>query len=121
MRARYPALPRRLQIEGYAVAEFEVSAEGRAKNIHLVDAWPSDIFFTSAKEALLHARFQPSLDEHVRYGATYRMPFVFRLSGMSRLPEKGARAHTLRPIFHSTQRVVENLAAQAAEARERSR
>lgn len=109
MRARYPALLRRLQIEGYAVAEFEVSAAGLAKNIHLVDAWPSDLFFASAKQALEHARFQPSLDEHVRYGATYRMPFIFRLNGLSTLNEKEARARTLRPIWHATERFVENL------------
>jgi TonB family protein len=109
MRARYPTLPRRLQIEGYAIAEFEVSAEGRAKNIHLVDAWPSDVFFISAKEALEYARFEPSLDEHVRFGATYRMPFVFRLHGVSRLVEKGSRARTLRPILHAAQRLVEKV------------
>ncbi len=108
MRARYPPLPQRLGIEGYAIAEFEISAQGRAKNIHLVDAWPSDIFFVSAREALLNARFQPSLDEHVRYGASYRMPFVFRLNGTSRLTEKGARAKTLRPLFHAIVRLVEN-------------
>jgi TonB family protein len=121
MRARYPGLPRRLGIEGYAIAEFEVSAKGRAKNIHLVDAWPSDIFFTSAKEALLQARFQPSLDEHVRYGASYRMPFVFRLPGSSKLPEKDARAKTLRPILHAVQRLMENIGAWSAEMRARSR
>jgi len=121
MRARYPSLPRRLGIEGYAIAEFEVGANGRAKNIHLVDAWPSDIFFTSAKEALQHARFQPSLDEHVRYGASYRMPFVFRLATASRLTEKGARAKTLRPILHAAGRLVENVGAWAAEMRARNR
>jgi len=121
MRARYPGLPRRLGIEGYAIAEFEVGANGRAKNVHLVDAWPSDIFFKSAKEALLQARFEPSLDEHVRYGASYRMPFVFRLPGSSKLVEKDARARTLRPIWHATQRLVENVSARAAEMRTRSR
>lgn len=121
MRARYPSLPRRLQIEGYAIAEFEVSAEGRAKNIHLVDAWPSDIFFTAAKEALEHARFQPGLDEHVRYGASYRMPFVFRLNGITQLAEKGERARTLRPVLHAVQRLVENLSAHGAEFRARGR
>ena len=121
MRARYPGLARRLGIEGYAIAEFEVGANGRAKNIHLVDAWPSDIFFKSAKEALQQARFQPSLDEHVRYGASYRMPFVFRLPGSSKLVETGARARTLRPIWHATQRLVENVSARAAEMRARNR
>lgn len=121
MLARYPGLPRRLGIEGYAIAEFEVSAEGRAKNIHLVDAWPSDIFFTSAKEALQHARFQPSLDEHVRYGASYKMPFVFRLAGASKLTERGARTKTLRPILHAMQRLAENVAAWTAQMRARNR
>jgi TonB family protein len=121
MRARYPSMPRRLGIEGYAIAEFEVSANGRAKNIHLVDAWPSDIFFSSAKEALQQARFQPSSDEHVRYGASYRMPFVFRLAGSSKLTEKGARAKTLRPILYATQRLVENVGAWTAEMRTRNR
>jgi TonB family protein len=110
MRARYPGLPRRLGIEGYAIAEFEVSAEGRAKNIHVVDAWPSDVFFSAAKEALLNARFQLNVDEHPRFGATYRMPFVFRLRGTSRLNEKGAHARTLRPILQGGRRLVENLA-----------
>ncbi|MBI3439062.1 MAG: energy transducer TonB [Proteobacteria bacterium] len=119
MRARYPSLPRRLGIEGYVIVEFEVGANGGAKNIHLVDAWPSDVFFKSAKEALQQARFQPSLDEHVRYGASYRMPFVFRLPGSSKLAEKGARAKTLRPIWHATQRFVENVSARIAEARTR--
>lgn len=121
MLARYPGLPRRLGIEGYAIAEFEVGANGRAKNIHLVDAWPTDLFFKSAKEALQQARFEPSLDEHVRYGASYRMPFVFRLPGSSKLSEKGARAKTLRPIWHATRRLVENVSAQVAEARAKDR
>jgi len=75
----------------------------------------------SAKEALQHARFQPSLDEHVRYGASYRMPFVFRLKGLSQIAEKGERAKTLRPILHATQRLVENLSAHASEMRARTR
>ncbi|MBS0386312.1 MAG: TonB family protein [Proteobacteria bacterium] len=120
MRARYPVLPRRLGIEGYAITEFEGSATGRAKNIHLVDAWPSDIFFLAAKEALQYARFQPSLDEHVRYGASYRMPFVFRLNGLSRLADTGARAKALRPILPAAQRFVEILSARAADIRIRS-
>jgi TonB family protein len=121
MRARYPRLPRLLEIEGYAIAEFEVNAEGRAKNIHLVDAWPSDVFFVSAKEALEHARFQPSLDEHVRYGVSYRMPFVFRLKGTSQLSERGAHAKTLRPILHAAQRLVGNLSARAGQSRAHTR
>jgi TonB family protein len=101
LRARYPKLARRLGVEGVAVAEFEVSAEGRAKNIHCVHAWPSDVFFEAAREALALARFQPKADMHMRYGASYRMPFVFRIAGATQLDEHGRRARPLRPTLHA--------------------
>jgi len=107
--ARYPKLARKLGVEGIAIAEFEVSAEGRAKNINCVDAWPSDIFYLAAREALMHAQFQPKYDEHVRFGASYRMPFVFRIAGASRLKERGQRARRLRPILFALGRAIENL------------
>jgi TonB family protein len=115
MRARFPALPRQLGIEGYAIAEFEVNAQGRAKNIHCVDAWPSDIFFDAAREALAFARFEPRGDEHVRFGQSYRMPFVFRISGATRLAERGQRASMLRPLLHKTMRAL-NAVLQAGRA-----
>lgn len=109
MRARYPKLARRLGVEGYAIADFEVSAEGRAKNVHCIDAWPSDVFFEAAREALLHAQFQMKLDEHPRFGASYRMPFVFRIAGATRLKERGARARKLRPTLLALQRFAASL------------
>jgi TonB family protein len=109
LRARYPRLARRLNIEGVAIAEFEVSAEGRAKNIHCVDAWPSDLFFTAAREALEHARFTLKPDVHARFGQSYRMPFVFRISGAARLRDSGRRARKLRPRLQAAQQAVENL------------
>lgn len=110
MRARYPELARRLGIEGYAVAEFEIAAGGKPKNIYCVDAWPSDVFFEAAREALTYARFEPRGDEHVRFGATYRMPFVFRINGGSRLKDKGQLARPLRPLLQRVGRLVENVA-----------
>lgn len=109
MRARYPTLARRLGVEGYAIADFEVSAEGRAKNIHCVDAWPSDVFFAAAREALAHAEFRMREDVHPRFGASYRMPFVFRIAGATRLKEPGARARKLRPMLGAVQRFVAGL------------
>lgn len=111
LRARYPKLARRLGIEGIAIAEFEVGADGRAKNINCVDAWPSDVFYESAREALLHAKFQPK-DVHVRFGASYRMPFVFRIAGASRTRDGGRRARTLRPAVVAAQQAVDNLRQQ---------
>jgi len=108
LRARYPKLARRLGVEGIAIAEFEVGADGRAKNINCVDAWPSDVFYDAAREALQHAKFQPK-DVHVRYGASYKMPFVFRISGASKARDAGRRARTLRPTLAAAQQAVENL------------
>lgn len=116
LRARYPKLARRLGIEGIAIAEFEVGADGRAKNINCVDAWPSDVFYVAAKEALLHAKFQPK-DVHVRFGVSYKMPFVFRISGASKTRDGGRRARTLRPAVVAAQQAVENLRQQAGPQR----
>jgi TonB family protein len=109
VRARYPKLARRLGVEGVAVAEFEVTSDGKAKNIACVDAWPSDVFYEAAREALLHARFQPKRDEHMRFGASYRMPFVFRIAGAAKLEERGYRARRLRPALHAAQRAARKL------------
>ncbi|ANP46643.1 energy transducer TonB [Candidatus Viadribacter manganicus] len=108
LRARYPRLARRLGIEGVAIAEFEVGADGRAKNINCVDAWPSDVFYDAAREALQHARFQAK-DVHVRYGASYKMPFVFRISGASKARDSGRRARKLRPTLVAAQQAVDKI------------
>ncbi|MEZ6022436.1 MAG: energy transducer TonB [Hyphomonadaceae bacterium] len=113
MRARYPRLARRLGVEGVAIAEFEVTTEGRAKNIACVDAWPSDVFYEAAREALAHARFQPKPDIHVRYGASYRMPFVFRISGAAKLKDQGQKARRLYPTLHRAAEAVEKLRSSA--------
>lgn len=104
MRARYPRIARRLGVEGVAICEFEVSAEGRAKNINCVDAWPSDAFYRAAREALLNAQFQPKYDEHVRFGASYKMPFVFRIAGASKARDAGPRTRTLHPPLFGPRR-----------------
>ncbi|MEQ1812132.1 MAG: TonB family protein [Terricaulis sp.] len=116
LRARYPKLARRLGVEGLAIAEFEVGADGRAKNINCVDAWPSDVFYHAAREALQHAKFKPK-DVHIRFGASYKMPFVFRINGASKARDAGRRARTLRPTLLAAQQAVENLRQQAGPQR----
>jgi TonB family protein len=108
-RARYPKLARQLGVEGVAVVEFEINAQGAAKNVHCVYAWPSDVFFEAAREALAHAQFKAKAGSQVRYGASYRMPFVFRISGAAKLKETGARARALRPNLQAARQVVEKL------------
>lgn len=109
LRARYPGLARRLGVEGVAIVDFEIGSDGRAKSINCVDAWPSDVFYESAREALVIARFKPKRDEHMRFGASYKMPFVFRIAGASKLKDRGRRARTLRPTLHAAQQAMENL------------
>jgi hypothetical protein len=67
------------------------------------------VFFDAAREALLRARFEPKPDLHVRFGASYRMPFVFRIAGASTLPDHGVRARPLRPALNAARRAVEKL------------
>jgi TonB family protein len=109
LRARYPKLARRLGVEGVAVVEFEVGAGGVVKHPHCVYAWPSDVFFEAAREALLRVQFEPKPDMHVRFGASYRMPFVFRISGASKLADQGVRAKPLRPALTAAQAAVDKL------------
>ncbi len=109
LRARYPKLARRLGVEGVAIAEFEIAAGGKVKNVHCVYAWPSDVFFDAAREALLNTQFQPKSDQHVRFGSSYRMPFVFRINGASKIKDAGRRARTLRPTLQAAQQAVEKL------------
>jgi TonB family protein len=114
LRARYPKLARRLGVEGVAVVEFEIGAGGVVKNAHCVYAWPSDVFFEAAREALLRAKFEPKPDVHVRFGASYRMPFVFRIAGAAKIAESGQRARPLRPVLTAAQQIVEKLHRRSA-------
>lgn len=97
LRARYPALARRLGVEGVTVVEFEINAQGAPKNIHCVYSWPADVFYDAAHEALTRARFEPKDGAQVRFGASYRMPFIFRISGATRVKQIGQRPRKLRP------------------------
>lgn len=77
LQVRFPPLARRFGIEGVAVAEFEIAADGRAQEIRCIDAWPSTVFFTAAKAALQRARF--AADVSPTGPVRLRMPFVFRI------------------------------------------
>lgn len=88
----YPKAARRLGIEGFAIVDFEVSATGAAKNLHVVDFWPSRLFYDAAVEALQRARFTPRDPSKAWRGPSYRMPFVFRIRGAARVRDKGRKA-----------------------------
>ncbi len=109
LRARYPRLARRLGVEGVAVVDFEVGAGGRVKNVHCVYAWPSDVFYEAAREAMLRTKFEPKGDRHVRFGASYKMPFVFRISGAAKVSQSGRRARKLRPTLQAAADAVDKL------------
>ncbi|HVY86425.1 MAG TPA: TonB family protein [Caulobacterales bacterium] len=109
VQAEYPKLARRLGVEGFAILEFEINSEGMAKNIHCVDVWPSQVFFDAARAALTQARFRPRGDTHPRFGASYRMPFVFRIAGAARLRDRGRKAQAPRPALKAATQAVEKL------------
>lgn len=94
LRARYPWLLERLGIEGVAVVDFEVSAEGRAKNIRCIHSWPTDAFYETTREALARARFEPKPDLHVHHGLSYQLPFVYRLEAKRRQDARGGKGRS---------------------------
>jgi hypothetical protein len=62
---------------------------------------PQTCFYDAAREALEHVRFQPKYDVHVRFGASYRIPFVFRIDGAAKLKDRGRRARNAAAIARS--------------------
>ena len=113
LRARYPETARRLGVEGVALLEFEINAQGKAKGIHCRDVWPSDVFYHAAREALERAQFEPKGDVHVRFGASFRTPFVFRIAGAAGRRDRGLRArrpHGLGQLWKTPRRYPQNAA-----------
>lgn len=97
IRAIYPPIARRLGVEGYALVEFEVGADGRARSVHCVDVWPSPLFYDAARDALSTAAFEPADGALPRFGASYRLPFVFRIRGAARVSDAALAARQARP------------------------
>lgn len=113
LRAPYPPLARRLGVEGVAIVDFEIGADGAPRHIHCVDAWPSDVFFEAAAAGLRACHFTPKPGAKARFGASYRMPFVFRISGAARLKDQGRKALPHRPALIAAARAVEQLRKRA--------
>jgi len=88
----FPKIARRFGIEGMAVLDFDITPEGRVKNIHCIDVWPSPIFYAAAKAAMKDARFEVRPGATPRFGPSYRMPFVFRIQGSARVTDRGRKA-----------------------------
>lgn len=81
IKAHFPAPARRLGVEGYAIVEFEIGADGVPKGMHCVDVWPAPLFYDAAVAAMGQARFTPIPGLTPRMGASYRVPFIFRIRG----------------------------------------
>lgn len=106
IRVAFPKAARLLGVEGLAVVEFEVGADGKAKHIACVEAWPSDVFYAAAAAGLREAQFTLMPGAQPRFGASYRAPFVFRIAGAARLREAGHRAKKRRPLMLAAQNAV---------------
>jgi TonB family protein len=98
--ARYPRIARQFGVEGFALVDFEVGADGAARSMHCIDVWPSKIFYESAVEALKGVRFRLREGAAPGFGRSYRIPFVFRIKGAARRKDRGARqARQARPML----------------------
>jgi TonB family protein len=93
---QYPRAARRIGVEGMAVVAFEITPDGRPKNLHCVDVWPHRIFYEAAAKALLKARFVAREGQQPRFGPSYKMPFVFRIRGAAAVQDHGRRAKRAR-------------------------
>lgn len=94
--ARFPAVAKSLGVEGMAMVEFEIGADGVPKAIHCVDVWPAPVFYEAAAAALAAARFTPIPGAAPRFGASYQVPFVFRIRGAAAVQDRGERAKARR-------------------------
>ena len=102
VRVHFPKIARRFGVEGVAIVDFDITPEGRVKNIHCIDAWPSPIFYAAAKAAMKDARFAVRAGANPRFGPSYRMPFVFRIQGSARVTDRGRKARAARSLKTST-------------------
>jgi TonB family protein len=90
--AAYPKVAQSLGVEGLAIVEFEIGADGKAHTFACLDVWPTRIFYDAAVEALKGAKFVPKEGAQPRFGVSYRVPFTFRIAGQARLRDRGLRA-----------------------------
>lgn len=92
--ARFPSLALRLGVEGVAVVGLEIGPDGAPRGLHCVESWPSPVFYDAAAEALLGARFRLRQGASPQPGATYAIPFVFRIAGAAKA--RGLKAHAAK-------------------------
>jgi TonB family protein len=116
---RYPPEAQALGIEGVAVVTFEIGADGVAKNIHCLDVWPAPVFYDAAVEALQAARFRPATLSPPQFGASYRVPFQFRIRNASRIKTKGIRASRPRPRVEAVRAAAKRVQQSAADLTKR--
>lgn len=105
----YPGVARRLGIEGVAVVDFEIGADGAPKNLHPVDSWPTPLFYEAAAAGLREARFRPRDPSKAWRGPSYRMPFVFRLRGAARVRDTGRRTPPRGTLLWAVRKLLTHL------------
>lgn len=88
----YPANARLAAVEGYVVLRYRVDANGRARDVRLVDVQPSGVFEKAARRALAQWRFEPEFG----HSTDYLQQFDFRLDGGDRPSDAEAEKCSIR-------------------------
>lgn len=93
--ARFPDVARRIGVEGLAVLDFAVDADGAPHDIRCLDVWPAPVFAEAAIAALSAARFAPAPGATPDLAQRYQAPFIFRIRGAASVADRALRARTL--------------------------
>ncbi|GIK97292.1 MAG: hypothetical protein BroJett029_15010 [Alphaproteobacteria bacterium] len=77
----YPRQARRLGQEGQVLLRVEVSADGRARAVHVSVSSGHPLLDTAARDAVARWRFHPAQQGGVAVEGTVDVPVLFRLNG----------------------------------------
>lgn len=77
----YPAHARMRRIEGFVDVEFTVDAEGRVRNVRIVNAEPPGVFDRAAINSVMYWRFEPRRQDGRAIEVIARQRIEFDLSG----------------------------------------
>ena len=116
LRARYPELARRLGVEGYAIAEFEVGADG-APRTSIASMLGRRTFSSTphVKRCCMRVLSPRAISMCVSARAT-GCRLCSESPALPKVRDSGRRARTLRPILHAAGQAVEKLRTRPAQA-----
>jgi protein TonB len=77
VRANYPTAALRAGQSGWVVVGFTITAEGRTRDVHVVDAQPRHLFDRAAMEAVSRYRFKPAMRDGVAVASTKQQKIEF--------------------------------------------